>query len=488
GALFPLLNSEQLGNIGISTISQCLSTLKAIHHLKLMYNIPTGREQRGPFSSGNDEVLSLKQLTDIIREQGQRLRMLEDENRLVLGRLKSLEVQTRITENIKPQPASVALKHTTKYPSQDSSDTSTIASPSLLAQTSPPLSEILPTESSSSPNDKIKVSREDPTWKVLPAALKKHNIHAEDAWGKYTMLISYGNTERYMAYNDQPLAMFEKLQKAGRRPVFMLRHIKDVPSPIAMAMQRAQRREATNEAYSNVRAKQRHPVTRNRFPPPDARQSLVTRSPAELVEPRAQDDASLSPSFSTIGPLTTPGAAFHTKPAYAVAIYPHTAEQEQELDVEVGDCFILLNRTDVWWSVQRDATGMGDVNEENGEIGWVLAGCLLEISMPVSQAFFEALRTKASQAVLAVNASRRPILPQSINSANFLGVAMADHHTNVHDELELNKGDLVLVFKRYKHWLYVVKKPSGDRGWVPVRKSLFMGLRVTSYAAGVVHY
>jgi len=32
---------------------------------------------------------------------------------------------------------------------------------------------------------------EDPTWKVLPAALKKHRINNDD-WQSYAMFISYG--------------------------------------------------------------------------------------------------------------------------------------------------------------------------------------------------------------------------------------------------------------------------------------------------------
>ena len=37
----------------------------------------------------------------------------------------------------------------------------------------------------------FKVSLEDPTWKVLPATLKKHRINTED-WQSYAMLIFYG--------------------------------------------------------------------------------------------------------------------------------------------------------------------------------------------------------------------------------------------------------------------------------------------------------
>ena len=47
---------------------------------------------------------------------------------------------------------------------------------------------------SSSDNLKsFKVSLEDPTWKVLPAALKKYKINNDD-WQNYAMFICYGST------------------------------------------------------------------------------------------------------------------------------------------------------------------------------------------------------------------------------------------------------------------------------------------------------
>jgi hypothetical protein len=39
----------------------------------------------------------------------------------------------------------------------------------------------------------FKVSLDDPTWKVLPAALKKYRIN-NDNWQNYAMFICYGST------------------------------------------------------------------------------------------------------------------------------------------------------------------------------------------------------------------------------------------------------------------------------------------------------
>lgn len=53
----------------------------------------------------------------------------------------------------------------------------------------------------------FKVSLEDPTWKVLPAALKKYKIN-NDNWQNYAMFICYGSpgTEhpRYIVLNHSP--------------------------------------------------------------------------------------------------------------------------------------------------------------------------------------------------------------------------------------------------------------------------------------------
>jgi len=47
-------------------------------------------------------------------------------------------------------------------------------------------------ESSENLNKSFKVSLEDPTWKVLPAALKKYRIN-NDNWQNYAMFICYGS-------------------------------------------------------------------------------------------------------------------------------------------------------------------------------------------------------------------------------------------------------------------------------------------------------
>lgn len=67
----------------------------------------------------------------------------------------------------------------------------------------------------------FRVSMEDPCHKVLPAALKKYNIHAD--WRQYALYIVYGDQERCLGLEEKPLILFKQLDKEGLKPMFMLR-------------------------------------------------------------------------------------------------------------------------------------------------------------------------------------------------------------------------------------------------------------------------
>lgn len=67
----------------------------------------------------------------------------------------------------------------------------------------------------------FRVSLEDPCHKVLPAALKKYNIHAD--WKQYALYIVYGDQERCLGLDERPLILFKQLDKEGKKPMFMLR-------------------------------------------------------------------------------------------------------------------------------------------------------------------------------------------------------------------------------------------------------------------------
>lgn len=85
------------------------------------------------------------------------------------------------------------------------------------------------------------------------------------------------------------------------------------------------------------------------------------------------------------------------------------------------------------------------------------AGCLLETNVPVASAIAEAnaARASANGSPPPSPTSKTPILPLSILSTSFPGVALMDYRAKGEEELNLVKDDLLRVFKRYNHWSYV---------------------------------
>lgn len=67
----------------------------------------------------------------------------------------------------------------------------------------------------------FRVSMTDPCHKALAAVLKKYNIN--DDWRKYALCIVYDEEERRIGVEEQPLVLFKKLDREGRKPMFMLR-------------------------------------------------------------------------------------------------------------------------------------------------------------------------------------------------------------------------------------------------------------------------
>ncbi|QRV88982.1 VTS1 RNA-binding family SAM domain protein [Ceratobasidium sp. AG-Ba] len=363
--------------------------------------------------------------------------------------------------------------------------------------------------SDANPYKSFKVTLDDPCWKVLPAALKKYKI--SDDWQHYAMFICYGNTDRCLSYDEKPLLLFQKLKEANKNPVFTLRHIKDIRSPIAVAQQKQASRSAARRGSPDTSgATPRRPGlgeqtasspsvpsymrnTRLHQPPVlqpiSARAAMATAAAQAMATPPLGTANSLAPQWpengqtsatidgdrprmgnetATVPPEGREGVVYASTKSYAIAIYPYMAELDDEFDVSVHDAFIIIGRAKGWWIVQRDPTGTG-ILEENGKHSWVPAGCLLETSVPPATAVSEAVGRQVND---YGRADYRPILPMHLTSTSFSGVALRTYHVKGDEELELMKDEFVRVFKRYNHWSYAVKESNGERGWVP---SWFIG-------------
>ncbi|KAF7321965.1 hypothetical protein MKEN_00719000 [Mycena kentingensis (nom. inval.)] len=283
----------------------------------------------------------------------------------------------------------------------------------------------------------FKVSIDDPAWKVLPAALHKYRIGNDD-WENYAMFICYTNSaaqriERCLSYDEKPLLLFQRLKIEGKDPVFMLKHIQDIRSPVSVAKEKNAARKA-------------------------------------VVAPPAAEDAAHDVAALNVPAQSTAKRTNMAAEGYAVAIYPYMADQTDELDIVVGDTFIILSRARGWWVVQRDPTGMGATETDFAKQGWVPSGCLLEIKVPVASATAEA--NTATTSMSDPIRGTAPISAHNIISTSFLGVALMDYDRKGEEELSLRKDEALRVFKRYNHWSYAVKVDSGNRGWVP---SWFVG-------------
>ncbi|ESK97684.1 protein kinase regulator [Moniliophthora roreri MCA 2997] len=624
GDILCMLDQETLKGVGVSTVGQRLAILKAVYNLKIQYNIPIDSDSYVPPSEAQEKAqeLTVERLHSMLSDQAQRLRVLEEENKILNSTLQSFlddynSLRSSLSSppqdasspplrrqhsfkwaqyvkpnksptkpisdsNDSPHPSPQQLEHdippytrqTPRQPPQappplppppassSSTNTATDSSPTPTAIT--PTPKPTATRQDSSDNLKsFKVSLEDPTYKVLPAALKKYRIN-NDNWENYAMFICYGSPgnriERCLSYDEKPLLLFQKLKDAKKNPVFMLKHIKDIRSPIVVAQQKHAARKASStisagdQAPSNTATttttsattttqKSTHTPSRSITRPPKLEvHDLSNNVPSGLHSAapisgsgngawpdvgvgspvNEQQPGLATPNPNTSAPTQTPNSAATATPtsnpnpnsntstrdplpttspspgtiSYAVAIYPYMAEQADEFDVVVGDTFIILSRARGWWVVQRDPEGTGVLSdsttaaasegEENaGKQGWVPAGCLLETMKPVAVAIREAREARGGSVSEEVDSGggdgKNPILPLSIISTSFPGIALMDYKKKGEEELDLVKDDTLRVFKRYNHWSYAVKEDGGDRGWVP---SWFIGKVANTYNQG----
>ncbi|GAA6018502.1 hypothetical protein JCM11491_006426 [Sporobolomyces phaffii] len=357
--------------------------------------------------------------------------------------------------------------------------------------------------STSDPNNpyrSFRVTLEDPCYKVLPAALKKYKIN--DDWRLYALFICYGNTERCLAYDEKPLLLFQRLKESNDNPVFMLRHIKDIKSPISVASAKhAARREKRLPGVGSGVERSLMGVNRDGTVVNasglvgNARPTRLHHPPVLLPVGKERDAANVGGKSEDEdagggdGGKREAGAGHRDRDeskridqGYCIAIYPYLAEREDEFDVAVGDTFIILSKTKGWWVVHRDvlpasllSSSTSSNPDQPGQArrsAWVPAGCLLETSVPPLSLVTLATSASSSSGEIS-NAAAIPILPSYVVSVSTPGIALMDYSPRSSGggsapsgELEVKKGQPLRILKRYNHWSYAIKE-DGGRGWVP---------------------
>ncbi|KAM0787628.1 hypothetical protein ACM66B_003694 [Microbotryomycetes sp. NB124-2] len=310
--------------------------------------------------------------------------------------------------------------------------------------------------SADNPYKNFRVTLEDPCHKVLPAALKKYKI--TDDWRQYALFICYGSIERCLAYDEKPLLLFQRLKESGNNPVFMLRHIKDIKSPIVLATAKHAARRDRRGANIGV-GLDKAPTNR------DGQVAVTPSRPTRLHHPPVllpvgkdnQDKKELT-AEELDKPPVSPREAF----GYAVSIYPYLAEREDEFDVAVGDTFVVISKTKGWWVVHRDFGPSASNDTTPRKSAWVPAGCLVETTVSVLSLATSDQLAHSSPG----NASNVPIEPSYVLSVSTPNVALMDFERNGSDELSVKRGTPLRVLKRYNNWSYAIKD-DGTRGWLP---------------------
>ncbi|KJA28149.1 hypothetical protein HYPSUDRAFT_62541 [Hypholoma sublateritium FD-334 SS-4] len=239
-----LVDTEGLRNIGVSSMGQRLSILKGIYEVKIAHNVEFGEDDYIPPSEAK-EATSLEHLHSSVMDQAQRLRSLEENNRTINNAMRAfLDEITKLRLSM-GLPAEEKIRKKIPYLRSDieAIGRAALGSTQVTARqgnsSPPPTSQSIstaystPRSGSHDTSDTAKVSLDDPTWKVLPAALKKHRINTEE-WPDYEMFITFGpqanRTKRLLQRDEKPLYLFKKLKDAKKNPAFVLKNMKDLRS------------------------------------------------------------------------------------------------------------------------------------------------------------------------------------------------------------------------------------------------------------------
>lgn len=237
---------------------------------------------------------------------------------------------------------------------------------------------------------------------LLPIIMRKYKIN--DDWKKYALFMQFKGQEKCLSYDDCPLQLQNQLRTANDSPQFYIKSIRSTDS-----LKQVPKNTSLLEA---IRASRIGPP--NNVGPSSALNSsggsLAVLSPVN------------APSVSSEKTLAHRGTADATDDEHAVAIYEYKAERDDELDVNIGDTFVIRDKTETgWWVVQK-----GDVT------GWVPSGCL----MP-----------QGAAETAAPAPANGPVL----------GTALFDYDAIGVNEISIRNGDSLTVHKTYQHWLLAEK-------------------------------
>lgn len=234
----------------------------------------------------------------------------------------------------------------------------------------------------------------------------------------------------------------------------MLRHIRDIRSPVVVAQEKRAAKlglppSTSTNVLPTIESTLSSPTRGNGAANGDRPAGRTPGDGAfpELPSPGARDreDAGEKPSSpQPVGSIVDRDGNIH-KVTYAISIYPYIADRTDEFDVAVGATFVVMSKAKGWWFVQKDPEGRGNIISDPLRSAWVPAGCLLELTAPVAS---------VSPATPGTMPGRAPIPPGNIISSSYPGKALMPFSSNDPNELSLKEGDKIRVYKKYCHWSY----------------------------------
>lgn len=210
-----------------------------------------------------------------------------------------------------------------------------------------------------------------------------------------------------MNFDEKPLQYFNQLKDSDSDTVFVLKHIK-AHTPASSRFDNIP--DTFSKSTSSTDTAVNLSMSRSTSFPSGGRQPFSVSNSSNSIR---SDNSS-----------------------QAVAIYEYKAIREDELDVMIGDRFIIINRETGWCIV-----------EKGGKRGWVPAGCLhTEDDEEVPSSASTPITAPSSQRVIQ-------------------GVVLYDYEKISANELSIKKGAVLTIHKKYEHWLLAAW--NGKKGWVP---------------------
>ncbi|KAE8244258.1 hypothetical protein A4X13_0g6724 [Tilletia indica] len=330
----------------------------------------------------------------------------------------------------------------------------------------------------------FRVTLEDPCYRVLPAALKKYKIN--DDWKKYALIICHGNTERCVTYEEKPLLLFQKLKESKQNPIFMLRHIRDVKNPIALAKAKAEARKGSvGGATGLVKVPSKDTASEDTA----ASSKTTNTSAAALAKGNkvAQTVARFETSSPKLPPATTPTSEVGP-PNSASATAPSTATtSNKKAGSGSGHTLVALGSRE--WAEAMAVRALKN-GHEVGKPVLTGAATRLPASAPVASTSGTAAAVagaekksgegtgtaispgqppgSASSTSTSAVATNSPSPPLSRKYA----IAIYPYPSERDDEFDVELGDTFVVLSKIYGWWAVERDPradgEGDGQWVEV--------------------